>query len=69
MDSTSWAEEETPPPPTDEDAPPDVGEDGRARKMQPLELATAEDRRLDEHGRDLIRLREEMETLPETRFA
>lgn len=42
MDSTSWAEEETPPPPTDEDAPAEY--DDPTSDIEPWELTTAESR-------------------------
>ncbi len=42
----------------------DPGGDGHARPIPPLELRSAEDRRLDEHARELIRMRERLQALP-----
>jgi 4-hydroxybenzoyl-CoA thioesterase len=42
----------------------DPGSDGRARPVQPLELRSDEDRRLDRHARELIRLRNRLGALP-----
>jgi acyl-CoA hydrolase len=42
----------------------DPGPDGRAQPVEPLELRSAEDHRLDRHARDLIRMRERLEALP-----
>ncbi|MFB2585282.1 acyl-CoA thioesterase [Herbiconiux liukaitaii] len=39
-------------------------EEGRARRVAPLELDSEEDRRLAEHAQELIRLRAELEALP-----
>lgn len=47
MDSFSWAEEETPPPPTDEDAPPAY--EDPAEGIQPWEL-TEHERHIYEAG-------------------
>ncbi len=42
----------------------DPGPDGRAQPVDQLELRSAEDHRLDQHARDLIRMRERLEALP-----
>jgi len=42
----------------------DIGSDGRALPVPPLDLLSDEDRRLDAHARALIRLRAELEALP-----
>ncbi len=42
----------------------DPGPDGRARPVRPLELRSDEDRRLDRHARELIRLRDLLGALP-----
>ena len=42
----------------------DPGPDGRARPVKPLELRSDEDRRLDRHARELIRLRDLLGALP-----
>ncbi len=42
----------------------DPGADGRAREVAPLVLHSDEDRRLDAHAIDLIRMRGELEALP-----
>ncbi|MDO9397243.1 MAG: hotdog domain-containing protein [Herbiconiux sp.] len=42
----------------------DLGDDGRARFVPPLALVTEEDRRLDAHAGELIRMRGELEALP-----
>jgi hypothetical protein len=47
MDTTSWAEEETPPPPTDEDAPPEY--EDPAEGINPWEL-TEHERHIYEAG-------------------
>jgi 4-hydroxybenzoyl-CoA thioesterase len=41
-----------------------LGADGRAKPVDPVPLVTAEDRRLDAHALELIRLRSELEALP-----
>jgi 4-hydroxybenzoyl-CoA thioesterase len=42
----------------------DPGEDGRARPVRALELLSDEDRRLDAHAVELIRMRAELEKIP-----
>ncbi|MCS5722700.1 acyl-CoA thioesterase [Herbiconiux sp. CPCC 203407] len=39
-------------------------EEGRARRVPPLALVTSEDRRLDAHAEELIRMRAELEAIP-----
>jgi 4-hydroxybenzoyl-CoA thioesterase len=46
----------------------DVGPDGSARPIAPLPLETDEDRRLDAHADELIRMRGELEALPLARM-
>ena len=41
-----------------------IGSDGRAETVQPLALITAEDKRLDQHARDLVDLRAPLAMMP-----
>jgi 4-hydroxybenzoyl-CoA thioesterase len=42
----------------------DIGADGRAAAVRALDLVSDEDRRLDEHAEELIRLRAQLEEIP-----
>ncbi|MCS5734749.1 acyl-CoA thioesterase [Herbiconiux daphne] len=46
----------------------DLGPDGAARAVPPLPLVSDEDRRLDAHAEELIRMRSELEALPLARM-